>query len=325
MDSNCGLPGINKRVLYAGKGDVPSFVDGTKVTFHYQTRLCDDDRTVLDDSKKDKKTMELIMGKKFKFDVWETCLKTMRMNEVASFIVHKHLAMPYPPVAKSLRDIRGGKSGHGHAHHCCGMSLQDQGLGYDDLNKLMKNPEDLEFILDVENIENPEDFKKETWCMDENEKLDLVPKLQDEGNRFYMNKDPVNAAAKYGEALGLLEQLLLREKPGDEEYIKLDDRKVPLLLNFAQCKLLQEDYYAVIEHTTEVLKNHPDNVKALYRRAKAHVGAWNPLEAIEDYNRVTELDPSLEKTVSKELRAIAESQKKKNQDDREKLQGKMFK
>jgi len=58
-----------------------------QVTFRYQTRLCDDDRTVIDDNRKDAKPMELIFGKKFKLEVWETCLKSMRVDEVASHIV----------------------------------------------------------------------------------------------------------------------------------------------------------------------------------------------------------------------------------------------
>jgi len=57
------------------------------VTFRYQTRLCDDDHTVIDDNRKDDKPMELIFGKKFKLEVWETCLQSMRVDEVASFSV----------------------------------------------------------------------------------------------------------------------------------------------------------------------------------------------------------------------------------------------
>ena len=58
-----------------------------QVTFRYQTRLCDDDQTVVDDNRKDNKPMELIFGKKFKLEVWETCLKSMRVDEVASYTV----------------------------------------------------------------------------------------------------------------------------------------------------------------------------------------------------------------------------------------------
>ena len=36
--------------------------------------------------------MELIIGKKFKLDVWETCIKTMRSKEVALFICDKKVS-----------------------------------------------------------------------------------------------------------------------------------------------------------------------------------------------------------------------------------------
>ena len=48
-----------------------------------------------------------------------------------------------------------------------------------------------------------------------------------------------------------------REKPNDEEWLVLNRLKIPLLLNFAQCKLLEKEYYAVIEHCTTVLKSDP--------------------------------------------------------------------
>lgn len=183
----------------------------------------------MDDSRKHNKPMELYIGKKFKLEVWETCIKSMKVHEVASFKVHptvrctfrqifscglwiqrnstlhrkqngfcllisvdtictvwsrdffvrnvtfsnkigfgstcfltikiykktrfKTIFVPfwfqllgaYPMVAKSLRDIHHGK--HSSHNHCCGMTLKEHGLGYEDLDKLMKNPQPLEFIL----------------------------------------------------------------------------------------------------------------------------------------------------------------------------------
>lgn len=65
----------------------------------------------------------------------------------------------------------------------------------------------------------------------------------------------------------------------------------------------------------------PDNVKALFRRAKAHVGAWNPEEAQEDFQKVMTLDSSLTPTVQKELKLLEELQKRKDSEDRNKLKG----
>ena len=55
------------------------------------------------------------------------------------------------------------------------------------------------------------------------------------------------------------------------------------------------------------------------------MGAWDPEEAKEDFQQVSKLDPSLAKTCAKEILNIEELQKKKNEEDRTKLQGKMFK
>lgn len=49
-----------------------------------------------------------------------------------------------------------------------------------------------------------------------------------------------------------------------------------------------------------------DNVKALYKRAKAHAAVWNEVEARADFNRLMELDPSLGPSVAKELKAMEE-------------------
>lgn len=46
--------------------------------------------------------------------------------------------------------------------------------------------------------------------MTEEEKLSAVPRLREEGNYLYRQKDYEAAANKYAEAIGYLEQLLLR-------------------------------------------------------------------------------------------------------------------
>ena len=53
---------------------------------------------------------------------------------------------------------------------------------------------------------------------------------------------------------------LHREKPHDEEWLALREQKIPLLLNFSQCKLLASEFYPVIEHCTEVLEIDPGTI-----------------------------------------------------------------
>lgn len=74
----------------------------------------------------------------------------------------------------------------------------------------------------------------------------------------------------------------------------------------------------------ECLKCYSDNVKALFRRGKANIGAWNPEEARVDLNRALELDPSLDKSVHKELQILAAMEKEKQLKDSNLLKGKLF-
>ena len=48
---------------------------------------------MIDDSHKYEKPMEIILGKKFKLEVWETCLKTMLPSEVSEFLVDKAVSL----------------------------------------------------------------------------------------------------------------------------------------------------------------------------------------------------------------------------------------
>lgn len=53
--------------------------------------------------------------------------------------------MQYPFVSKTLRDLNRPKSER--KSHCCAMTLQNEGVGYDDLNDFLKCPSDLEFTM----------------------------------------------------------------------------------------------------------------------------------------------------------------------------------
>lgn len=56
-----------------------------QITFHFQTLKDDFERTVIDDSREAGIPMEIIVGKMFKLEIWETLLSSMRAGEVAEF------------------------------------------------------------------------------------------------------------------------------------------------------------------------------------------------------------------------------------------------
>lgn len=52
-----------------------------------------------------------------------------------------------------------------------------------------------------------------------------------------------------------MEVFIFRERKCDNEWITLNKIKIPILLNYAQCKLIKEEYYSVIEHCNTILQH----------------------------------------------------------------------
>lgn len=325
MDKNIENGKIRKEILQQGTERIDPEND-TKVKFYYRTTK--KDGTLLDDNKPSGESLELVYGKQFKLEVWEECLKTMKLHEVAKFSVDVDLLGVYPLVAKSLRDIAKGKvksgcSDHDHGetgHRCCGMqAMMEKGLGYPDLDELMKTSEPLDFTLELVEVLRPGSYEKDSWAMDETEKRSSIPQLHEEGNHLYKKQKYVEAADRYSRALGLLEELMGREQPESPEWKTLDTVRDPLLLNYVQCQLILGHPNEAIEHASTILEKDPTNVKARYRRAKAHVMAWNPKEARDDFAKALELDGSLEGAVQKDLKQLDNLQKQRDIEDRERM------
>nr|CDS30029.2 aryl hydrocarbon receptor interacting protein [Hymenolepis microstoma] len=134
------------------------------------------------------------------------------------------------------------------------------------------------------------------------EKLEAIPRFRKEGNDLYGQGQWFNAAAKYEEALNLIEQLILVEKPGEPEYVQLDQSRVPFYLNLAQCQFKLMDYYGAIRSASEALVRDKDNVKALFRRAQAYSATSDVQLAEADFLRVKELAPdTMTACVNREL------------------------
>ncbi|CAH8827295.1 unnamed protein product [Trichobilharzia szidati] len=329
------LKNIEKRIIYGSVEKIPldcqaaggglAYPKESKFIFHYQIRKLDDDHTVIDDTRKYGKTMEMYSGKEFQLEFWEHCLGTMLPGEVSSFIVPAERLASFPAVNKKLRDYMLDKKDHA-VKHCCGlMSLQEQGgLGYPDLDELMMKPESLEFIFDLIKVEIPGTNRKETWIMTPEEKIAMIPVLREEGNKFYGHGEYNQAAARYSEALGILEQLVLREKPGEPEWIELDKSRIPLFVNLAQCQFKMKDYYAAIRNTTEALSRDPTNMKALYRRSKAYTETWDLDLAADDLRKLASCYPDMKNTVDRDLKLLEAKRVDQEMKERQKLAGKLL-
>ncbi|XP_055014988.1 aryl-hydrocarbon-interacting protein-like 1 [Boleophthalmus pectinirostris] len=318
-------PGVKKKILAGGSGPLPHFPPGTKLVFHFQTLLDNFERTVIDDSRCAGRPAEIFVGKMFKLEVWETLLTSMRIGEVAEFwcdAIHTGL---YPIVSKGMRLIAQGKDPLEGQRHMCGMGnlFHYHSTGFPELDELMRTPQPLIFIMELLQVGDPMSYHRESWMMEKDEKLQTVPILHMQGNALVKQQKFREAASKYKEAVLLLKTVQSREMPGDIDYINLGRMIIPLELNYCQCMLELEEYYEVIEHTTELLEKHKDCVKGYYKRAKAHAAVWNEKEARRDFNMVAQLDVTLNSLVHRELRSLSESMKEKYWEEKEKYWNKL--
>ncbi|KAM7417400.1 hypothetical protein PAMA_017180 [Pampus argenteus] len=306
-------PGVKKKILAGGTGRMPHFPPGTKLVFHFQTLLDNFERTVIDDSRLAGRPAEIFVGKMFKMEVWENLLTSMRVGEVAEFWCDATHTGLYAIVSKGMRLIAQGKDPLEGQRHMCGMGnmFHYHSTGFPELDELMRTPQPLIFIMELLQVGDPMSYQRESWMMEKDEKLQTVPILHMQGNALVKQRQFREAASKYKEAVLLLKTVQSREMPGDVDYINLGRMIVPLELNYCQCMLELEEYYEVIEHTTELLEKHKDCVKGYYKRAKAHTAVWNEKEARRDFNMVAHLDITLASLVNRELKALSEHMKEK--------------
>lgn len=197
--------------------------------------------------------------------------------------------------------------------------------GFPDLDKLIQNPPNrLLFTIELILVEQIYGTDNEIWLMNEKEMNENYPELKRLGNELFAEKRYEEASIKYCKALDIIVQLMAKEKPGTKEWSDYDLKKIPLLSNLLQCNLYMEDYYSAIRHADQVLERSPNHVKALYRRAKAHAAVWNVDESKKDYQRVLELDPSLNSIVKQELDNLNRLVKQKEHEYMNIYKGKLF-
>lgn len=187
---------ISKKVIHAGRGNLPSFDPGTKAVFDYQVQVLPEaegegDLSVVDDTRKPWPAgygipLELVFGKQFMLPIWEECLKTMIPEEVASFDIDPAEMPNYPMVSKKLRDIARDRDkpltgmDHDHSsssHSCCGLASQN-GLGYPELDALMKQPKPLRITFHLHRILQPTEYEADSWQLDPEQKLNSITALR---------------------------------------------------------------------------------------------------------------------------------------------------
>jgi len=316
---------IRKEVVKKGSDlNVSQLSNGSKVIFHFKTYTCNGQKeeNLVDDSKKLGKPFELLIGKNFKLQCWESCVKTMQLNEVARFFCPKSQVFDYPLVSQNLRDIHSGKDQH--KSHTCGFNaLKLKSCGYPDLDKMKENQPDLCFEFEVIKVHKNNEYEKELWQMDTAEMIENIPNFHLQGNTNFKQGNIKEAEKFYKKAISCLKHLQMKERPGTEKWVSMDRQQIPLMLNYAQCKLNGGDCTTCIHICTEVLDKveGADNVKAYFKRGKAHSILLNERECCEDFTKAIKLDPKVRHAVEKQLRVMQQQLKSRDKDLHQSLRG----
>ncbi|KAJ3105821.1 hypothetical protein HDU97_007465 [Phlyctochytrium planicorne] len=154
---------------------------------------------------------------------------------------------------------------------------------------------------------------------DEKKRLDEILRLKKQG--LSIPDDLKEEAAK------------IPEQPADEAFAeKVMDLMNTTRLNYAACKLKQGDLPTVVAQCSEVLKNDPNSIKALFRRAQAYNRIGRDLDLAEkDVKSIRRIltekelpETSPEWVELKREEKVLEKLLKANKEKEKKMFGKMF-
>ncbi|KGL83339.1 Aryl-hydrocarbon-interacting protein-like 1, partial [Tinamus guttatus] len=260
--------------------------------------------------------MEIIVGKMFKLEIWETLLSSMRAGEVAEFWCDAIHTGMYALVSKGMRRIVEGRDPLEGQKHRCGMGnmFDYHSTGYADLDELQPAEKYQEAVICLRNLQaKVSGAHRPTWGCHE------CPLPSPGGQTLPHSTSPRQIGVL--SVCVLLTSVLGQEKPWEEAWLKLESLVTPLVLNYCQCQLELGEYYEVLEHTTELLQKHHGNAKAYFKRAKAHAAVWNEREAREDFARAAHLAPAMAAAVKKELKLLGERMRKKHVEERKRYRG----
>lgn len=130
---------------------------------------------------------------------------------------------------------------------------------------------------------------KESWEMDQEEKIEHAKACKDRGTNFLKQDKYQLAAKQYKKIIGLLEydSGLDDEKKAESQAILLAGH-----LNLAMAYLKMSENSLAKEHASKALEMDKKNVKAYFRRGQAYLNLGEPNLAKNDFEACLEVEPN---------------------------------
>ncbi|KAL4231322.1 cytochrome c oxidase subunit 1 [Mactra antiquata] len=163
-----------------------------------------------------------------------------------------------------------------------------------------------EFQTDQQNLQNLEDQLTDEQ---KEEKRKEAQTLKEEGNDLFRGGSYKSAIRTYSRAL--------RTCP-----LKFPKDRSIMYSNRAACKMHLEDFESSIQDCSKALDLHPQYMKALMRRAELYEKTDKLDEALNDYQKIVELDPSQHSARAACMR-LPDVIKERNEKLKEEMMGKL--
>ncbi|XP_030467348.1 peptidyl-prolyl cis-trans isomerase FKBP62-like [Syzygium oleosum] len=161
--------------------------------------------------------------------------------------------------------------------------------------------------------------EKESWEMNNQEKIDTAARKKEEGNASFKAGKYERASRRYEKAVKYIEY---DSSFSDEEKQQAKTLKITCNLNNAACKLKLKDFKEAEKLCTKVLEADGGNVKALYRRAQAYIQLVDLDLAEQDIKKALEIEPN-NRDVKLEYKILKEKVREYNKRDAQ-FYGNMF-
>lgn len=128
---------------------------------------------------------------------------------------------------------------------------------------------------------------KESWEMDQAEKIEQAKTCKDKGTQFLKAEKCKLAVRQYKKIIHLLEY-----DAGLDDEKKAESQKVLLAghLNLSMVYLKLNDSSSAVEHATKAICMDPTSVKAYFRRGQAHLNLGDPALAQKDFQSCLNLE-----------------------------------
>ncbi|XP_076266990.1 peptidyl-prolyl cis-trans isomerase FKBP8-like [Rhynchophorus ferrugineus] len=177
-------------------------------------------------------------------------------------------------------------------------------LAFGDRGLMPLIPPKATVIYDIQLVDVKEEADFDSLSIQDRRKIGN--KKRERGNWWYQRNENTLAVQCYRRALDFLDEVENERetyKPTDGELQELLEDRLKVLNNMASAQIKMELYDQALTSLQTVLRCQPENIKALYRKAKVHISKNDLSQALQLLEKAKSVDPE-DATITKEINNV---------------------